>query len=274
MPSTGGHSRAANDSAIALADKTSETPSFGAEYRVRGGDVSPDLRLRLDSVARYLQDIATDDLAASSFGSTDPYWIVRRTIIDVLKPMSWPGTVYLERWCSGLSTRWANMRVRIEEAPDVNSFNPKFRQAGVIETESFWINVNASGLPARISDEGFRHLSAGTSERRVQWVSLNEKVPPDKNSDDVFSDRVHVLRATDFDPFSHVNNSAYWAVVEDELIDHPDIKLAPHRAVIEYLKPIAPRSLITVRRSRFEGRLNLWLLVRGTVMSTVTVTKL
>ncbi len=57
MPSTGGHSRAANDSAIALADKTSETPSFGAEYRVRGGDVSPDLRLRLDSVARYLQDI-------------------------------------------------------------------------------------------------------------------------------------------------------------------------------------------------------------------------
>ena len=57
-------------------------------------------------MARYLQDIANDNADAAGFGKTDPFWIVRRTIIDVIRPFSWPGTVYAERWCGAASTRW------------------------------------------------------------------------------------------------------------------------------------------------------------------------
>jgi len=266
-------SRTAVDSKSSWAVKGAGVPSFEAEFRVRGSDVAPDLTLRFDSVARILQDVATDDLAASSFGSTDPYWIVRRTIIDVLEPITWPGTVSLERWCSGLSTRWANMRVRIVEIPEVNAFNPAPRRAGVIETESFWINVNVSGFPARISDEGFRHLSAGAPETRLRWKSMNPGAPAAHLGTGAIQEREHVIRATDFDPFGHVNNSAYWAVVEDELSDHLDIRTGPHRAVIEYLKPVTPNSRIMVRRIRVGDRLSLWLLVNGTVVTTVVVTK-
>ncbi|MCQ4127674.1 thioesterase [Rhodococcus erythropolis] len=265
--------RTADDSKSSWAVKGAGTPSFEAKYRVRGSDVTPDLTLRFDSVARFLQDVATDDLAASSFGSTDPYWIVRRTIIDVLEPIAWPGAVSLERWCSGLSTRWANMRVRIVEMPEINAFNPAPRRPGVIETESFWINVNVSGFPARISDEGFRHLSVGAPEERLRWQSMNSGAPAEQPSVDALQEREHVIRATDFDPFGHVNNSAYWAVVEDELTEHPDIRTGPHRAVIEYLKPVTPDSRIMLRRRRVSDRLSLWLLVNDTVVATVVVTK-
>lgn len=256
-----------------LPDRGAAVPYFGAQYRIRAGDVDQELRLRLDSVARYLQDVANDNLGASTFGSSDPFWLVRRTIIDVVEPISWPGTLSLERWCSALSTRWANMRVRVKAAPEADRLNPTPRPGGLIETESFWINVNESGMPARISDGGFEYLSSMTSEHRLRWKQLNSSVPPDSHAPGTADDRPHILRATDFDPFKHVNNSSYWAVIEDELIEHPDLTDGPHRAVIEYLRPVAPGSRMTVRRSRVGDRLSVWMIVDGLVSTTVTVTK-
>ena len=51
---------------------------------VRTGDVDTGKRLRLDGVARYLQDIGTDNLVAVGANDSDPLWIVRRTVVDVL----------------------------------------------------------------------------------------------------------------------------------------------------------------------------------------------
>ena len=49
---------------------------------VRLGDVDARARLRLDAVARYLQDIATDD--ATDAELDDAFgWVVRRTMIEV-----------------------------------------------------------------------------------------------------------------------------------------------------------------------------------------------
>lgn len=247
---------------------------FSTDYRIRAGDVDQELRLRFDSVARYLQDVANDNLAASTFGFTDPFWLVRRTVIDVLEPIAWPGTVHLERWCSALSTRWAQMRVRMIATPETDRINSDPTRGGLIETESFWINVNDSGMPTRISDGGFEYLSSMTSEHRLRWRQFNDSTLPGSGSKDLATDRPHILRTTDFDPLKHVNNSAYWAVIEDELIDHPDLKNVPHRAVIEYLRPIAPRSDITVRRRRAGDELHVWMIVDDQVTTTVTVTKM
>lgn len=259
--------------ATMLPGRAAAVPYFAAEYRLRAGDVDQDLRLRFDSVARYLQDVANDNLAASSFGTSDPFWLVRRTVIDVVERISWPGTISLERWCSSLSTRWANMRVRMKAAPEADRLNPNPRPGGLIETESFWINVNESGMPARISDGGLEYLSSMTSEHRLRWKQMNSSIPPDPHTSGAAVDRPHILRATDFDPLRHMNNSAYWAVIEDELLEHPDLTNGPHRAVIEYLRPVAPNSRMTVRRSRVGDRLSVWMIVDDRVSTTVTVTK-
>ena len=251
-------------------------PSAGSGYStsrtVRTGEVDPLRRLRLDSIARYLQDVAGDDLEATGHARTDPYWIVRRTVIDVIEPISWPATVHLQRWCSGLSTRWANMRVRLtaehRDGPDDDGPRPD----GLVETEAFWINVNAHGVPARISDEGFATLSATTETHRLRWAAMTTPPPAGSPGPDQPEDRPHILRSTDFDLLQHVNNAAYLDAVEDELVDHQDLLRQRHRVVIEYSHPVVPGSSMTIRRRRSGHRLQMWMTVDDRVAATVTVT--
>jgi acyl-ACP thioesterase len=254
-----------------LADRPATAGHFEASYRVRAGDVDQEMRLRLDGVARYLQDVAHDNLDATDFAHTDPFWIVRRTIIDVIEPISWPGMVTAQRWCGALSTRWANMRVRITADHETNRLNPDDRHGGLIETEAFWINVNDQGLPARISDGGFEMLSSMTDEHRLRWKTMHPAPLPDADEVGAPLDRSHVLRSTDFDPLRHLNNAAYWAAVEDELTEHPDLTHAPHRAVIEYLRPITPGAEMTLRRRRVGDTLLMWMIVDDQVAATLSV---
>ena len=46
---------------------------------MRLGDVDPSGRLRLDAIARYLQDVASDDAADAGL---DTGWVARRTLIE------------------------------------------------------------------------------------------------------------------------------------------------------------------------------------------------
>jgi len=243
-----------------LPDRKEGARFFQADYRVRTGDVDQEMRVRLDAVARYLQDVANDNIEATEFHATDPFWIVRRTVIDVVRPITWPATVTAQRWCGALSTRWTNMRVRLTAKHETNRFNPNPRPDGLIETEAFWINVNEQGMPSRLSDEAFEMLSSMTDEHRLRWKPMNPEKAPEQTP---LADREHVLRITDFDPFKHLNNAAYLEAVEDELVDHPDLVDVPHRVVIEYLRPIVPGTRITLRRIREGDRLSVWLLVPG-----------
>ena len=84
-------------------------------------------------------------------------------------------------------------------------------------------------------------------------------------------DRPHVLRSTDFDPLHHLNNATYWAVVDDELLEHPDLRARPHRAVIEYLRPIPPGTAVTVRRRREGDLLHMWMIAEGKVAAAIAV---
>ncbi|NMO04599.1 acyl-ACP thioesterase [Gordonia sp. TBRC 11910] len=253
-----------------LSDRKEGARFFEAGYRVRTDDVDQAMRVRLDAVARFLQDAANDNLDATPFVETDPYWIVRRTIIDVIEPISWPGEVSVERWCGALSTRWTNMRVRVTSKHETNRFNPGSRPDGLIETEGFWINVNEQGMPSRITDHALELLGETALETRLRWKSMNQDTAPD---DVVLPDRPHVLRVTDFDPFRHLNNAAYLEAVEDELADHPDLVERPHRLVIEYLRPIVPGTELTLRRRRTADKLEVWIQMGSakTVAATVSV---
>ncbi|GGF23782.1 hypothetical protein GCM10007298_19630 [Williamsia phyllosphaerae] len=249
--------------------RLSKAQFFETSYRVRTDDVDQEMRVRLDGTARYLQDIANDNIEATDFHDSDPFWIVRRTVIDVIEPISWPATVTLQRWCGALSTRWTNMRVRVTAEHETNRFNPQMRPPGLIETEAFWINVNDKGMPSRITDEAFGMLAAMTDEHRLRWKTMNPEPAPEPGE----TDRVHVLRSTDFDPFKHLNNAAYWEAVEDELLDHTDLTAGPHRAIIEYLRPITPGAQMTIRRRRDGDRLSMWMIVDDQTAATITITK-
>ncbi|WP_298440662.1 acyl-ACP thioesterase domain-containing protein [Gordonia sp. (in: high G+C Gram-positive bacteria)] len=243
-----------------LPDRKVGARFFDADYRVRTGDVDQEMRVRLDGLARYLQDVANDNIDMTDFDGSDPFWIVRRTVIDVLQPITWPADFHAERWCGALSTRWTDMRVRLTSTSETNRFNPEPRPNGLIESVGFWINVNDQGMPSRISDEALKILSEMTDEHRLRWKSLNPEQAP--AADEVeLPDREHVLRSTDFDPFRHLNNAAYLEAIEDELVDHPDLLDAPHRLVIEYLRPITPGTPITLRRKRINDCLYVWMLI-------------
>ena len=238
---------------------------FPGSWLVRTGDVDADSRLRFDGIARYLEDLGWDNLQATFFVKTDPIWIVRRTVIDVIEPITWPDKVGLRRWCSGLSTRWTNMRVQIAGA-----------KGGLIETEGFLINISeTTGMPTRISDEGLAALMTQTEEHRLRWRSwLSEPAPPESKRDVPFH-----LRATDIDMFNHLNNAAYWQAIESLMLDHPTLLSVPHRAVIEYAAPVFAREEVTVR-SRFDAgdpsgpALRVWFIVDGAVRTTARVSAL
>ncbi|MGA9871267.1 MAG: acyl-ACP thioesterase domain-containing protein [Rhodococcus sp. (in: high G+C Gram-positive bacteria)] len=241
----------------ALAPPPPEGEGFETGWHVRTGDVDPGNRLRFDGIARYLQDVGSDNLAATPLGLTDPFWIVRRTVIDVHEPVHFPDRVHMRRWCSSMSTRWSNMRVSISSGKGAS-----------VETEGFWINISATtGMPTRISDEALELLARTTDEHRLRWKAwLTEPAPAESHTDVHFP-----LRATDIDSFNHVNNAAYWHVVEEFLVDRQELVKQPHRAVIEYLTPILANEHVTIRHRYSDGALTLWFVVDGAVRSVAKV---
>ena len=60
--------------------------TFRVAYTVRLSDTDATGRLRLDAIARYLQDAAIDDVQETGWGSPEHLWVLRSVRIDVLTP--------------------------------------------------------------------------------------------------------------------------------------------------------------------------------------------
>ncbi|QNG19735.1 4-hydroxybenzoyl-CoA thioesterase [Rhodococcus triatomae] len=230
-------------------------------WPIRTGDIDATQRLRLDGIARYLQDMGADNLEAIGALETHPLWIVRRTVIDVLKPTDGPERIRLLRWCSGFSTRWADMRVQITAG-----------SGAVIETSGFWINISPeTGMPTRMSDRFIERLAESTAEHRLKWKRWITDDLPDAAEPGV-TDAPFVLRHTDIDPFDHVNNAVYWQAVEEQLARRaPHLVDVPHRAVVEYLSPIVSTDQIALRSRVDDTALTIWFVVDGAVRATARI---
>ena len=86
---------------------------FEARRRVRLSDTDAGGRLRLDAVARYLQDVASDDVADAGWAADEHVWVVRRTLLDVVRPFLGDEEVELATWCSGVGAAAAARRTSI-----------------------------------------------------------------------------------------------------------------------------------------------------------------
>ena len=229
---------------------------FRVGWPVRLGDTDHDQRLRLDAIARYLQDIAYDHLKVAPDYEEHRGWVVRRTVIDVIEPILFDDLVEVRRWCSALSNRWCNMRVQIEGAA-----------GGRVETEAFLIHFGEeSALPKRMSDAFMAPMLAMTTEHRLRWkAALSVDVPDDCSVVDF------PLRAADIDWLAHVNNAVYLQAVEEVLAAGGGVPTMPYRCVIEYAKPLRAGEKLQLLSRRSDDGLDIWFAVEGEVRAVVRV---
>jgi acyl-ACP thioesterase len=204
-------------------DELVSTPDQGRTFtshrRVRLADMDARGRLRLDAVARFLQDIAIDDVEETGWGAPDHLWFVRGIRVDVLAPFLEDREVELTTWCSGLATLAAGRRWTLTGD-----------RGARIEVDSVWIHLGADGRPARIEDFGVYAEAAG--DRRVSSrPQLRE--PPATGLRLAWP-----LRATDFDLHGHINNAVYWQAIEHLLATTgPDLR-SPLRARLDFREPV------------------------------------
>ena len=176
-------------------------------------------RLRLDAIARFLQDVAIEDVSETGWGTPTHLWFVRRIRIEVHEPFLEDREVELVTWCSGLAAIAAGRRWSV--AGDAG---------GRLEVDSVWIHLDPDQRPARI--EGFGVYAEATGGRGVS-ARLELTVPGNDAAR-----RPWPLRASDVDLHGHVNNAVYWEAVEDALRAGPVDRYGPLVAELDYRAPV------------------------------------
>ena len=220
---------------------------FATTGRVRFGETDPDGRARLDALARLVQDTGNDDLADAGLDPASP-WVTRRTAIWA--PRRWPclgEPLEVTTFCSGLGSRWGERRTTVSSP------------LGSVEVEAVWIYLDRQGRPARLP-ERFLTVYGESAKGRQTSTRLRHSPPPPEASV-----RTWALRATDLDVYGHVNNTAVWFPVEDELARR---HLVPRLAEIEYRAPLIAGEEVDLVTWVDATGLRLWLTCGGEVRAS------
>ncbi|MEA2393318.1 MAG: hypothetical protein QOJ82_1209, partial [Solirubrobacteraceae bacterium] len=188
--------------------------------RVGLADVAPSGRARLDAVARWLQDAAWADVVDSGLDD-DGIWIVRRVRLQVARFPRFDAPVAVETFCSGTGPLWAERRSTLRVDGEA-----------MVEAVALWVHLDPEGLRPRPMPEGFEAIYGPAADgRRVRARLRHPPAPPDGAAAVAWR-----FRAADLDLAAHVNNAAYWEVVEEDLATGPEPS-EPLDAEIEHRAP-------------------------------------
>ena len=194
--------------------------TFRTRYRIRLSDMDETGRLRLDAVARFLQDAATDDVEETGWGAPEHLWVIRAVRIEVLEPLVEDRAVDVVTWGSSFSALAAGRRWSL--AGDAG---------GSIEVDSTWIHLGPECAP-RAHRRGIRRLRRGGGRQ-----DRGDAAERSRRRDDG-TRTAWPLRSTDVDLMGHVNNAAYWTAVEHRLSQRGLDLRRPLSARLEYRHPI------------------------------------
>jgi acyl-ACP thioesterase len=227
--------------------------------RVHLGDVDGTARLRLEALARFLQDVATDDADDAGLSSLGGVWVVRRVTMQIDALPCFHEQVELATFCSGTGPRWAERRTTVMTAA-----------RAMVEAAAIWVLIDgAGGRPVPLDDEFFSLYGESAAGRTVS-SRLGHRRPPAG-----LAARPWPLRASDFDLLEHVNNARYLEAVEDELAAR-----LPGRAVrrldVEYRGAVERADEVQLTSELQEtpagAELSVWLLAGREVRMSAVVT--
>lgn len=191
-------------------------------------DVAPSGRVRLDALARWLQDAAAADFVDSGLDNSG-VWVVRRVQMRVARFPSFGEPVDVETFCSGTGALWAERRttVRADGEP-------------LVEAVALWIHLAPDGVRPQRLPAGFDHVyGASVAGRRVRARLRHPAKPPADATA-----RPWRFRAADLDLANHVNNAVYRQVLEEDLSTlNPEATLA---AEVQHRAPADPGEAIVL----------------------------
>ena len=221
-------------------------------YRIRLSDADAAGRLRLDAIARYLQDAAIDDVEETGWGAPEHLWVLRSVRVEAVAPFLEDTAADIVTWGSSFSALAAGRRWTLTGDA-----------GGAIEVDSTWIHLGPDARPARIG-EGFDGY-AEAAQGRVASTKLT-LAPPEDGA----RVRWH-LRTTDVDRMGHVNNAAYWAAIEQRLADRGPDLTRPFRARLDYRHPIDLGERVELLEAGPDGRYGAAYLVGAVVKAVARV---
>lgn len=198
----------------------------------------------MDGVARYLQDVGTDDWIQTN-ASSDVVWIVRRTSMRRVEGARWPrylDDVTLTTWCGGVGAAWAERRTNFE-----------FDGELLLEVAALWVPTDVTGHPVRIRQDFFEVYGDACRGRKISGRVTSPDIPDDARH------RSWPLREADFDIVGHVNNAAAWLAVSQVL------KVPLRYVSVTHHQALERDEQVTLADA--PGR--LWLLVDGAVRVSV-----
>ena len=195
-------------------------------------DCAPSGRVRLDALARFVQDIAYADADAVGL-SRSAAWVVRRTRMRVERFPRFGELLELATFCSGLGRMWAERRTTITGDAD-----------GEVEVVSLWVHLDPiSGRPTPLTEEEIAVWGESTAGRKV---TARLRHPGPEAVEDSFA---WSFRRTECDLAGHINNAAYLQPLEEELLQGGDLESID--VEIEYRSPAqAGDKLVLCRGTR------------------------
>jgi acyl-ACP thioesterase len=164
-------------------------------------DAAPGGRVRLDALARWLQDAALEDVVDAGVGET-ALWVVRRTRLAVARFPRFGEPATVRTYSSGVGRMWAQRRTTITTAA-----------GGLVEGVALWVHLDpATGRPMPLTAREIEIYGPSAAGREVK-ARLRHPAPSQGAAA-----RPWAFRRTEADVADHINNSAYWAPLEDELL--------------------------------------------------------
>ncbi|MDQ6606266.1 MAG: thioesterase [Actinomycetota bacterium] len=171
-------------------------------------DCAPSGRIRLDGLARWLQEIAYFDVEEAGLAQSAA-WVVRRTRLRIGRFPRFAEHFEVRTFCSGLGRMWGERRTTIARAAV---------DGGEIDVEavSLWVHLDpASWRPIPFSEAELAIFGDAMPGRRI---TARLRHPSPDSATELARFR---FRASECDLAGHINNAAYWQAIEEELLGEP-----------------------------------------------------
>jgi acyl-ACP thioesterase len=197
---------------------------YSQDIRPLLSDCAPSGRARLDAIARWLQDVAYEDVEDAGLAAA-AVWVVRRTRIVVNRFPRFAERLTAHTFCSGIGRAWAERRTTIARAGEPE-----------IEAVSLWVHLDpADWRPMPFGADEIAVYGEAAAGRKVS-ARLKHPAPPEGAAATAWS-----FRASECDVANHVNNAAYWVPFEEELLASNG-SVGPERldVELEYRIPAQP----------------------------------